>query len=502
MKKYILFILIAYRSFCFGSESCDEILQTAINMFEQQVDQHMNQSHIPGLAVVVTHDGQAVYTNAFGHRDTKNSDPVTNDTLFRLASNSKMLTAIAVLQIWEKGLIEIDQPVAKYLTWFKQKDSDNRWEKITIRQLLNHTAGISRCEGSDAWEKFVLTGNVQTSEEMIPGAINQEMILEPGTRLKYSNLGYWFLSQLISEYGGAAGQTADEKYVNYIKENILAPLQMDDSGFVIDAAKSHQLAKPYGMFDPFTNNRETLPSIFNPGGFNGSGGFYSSANDLSKFLLWLTSAFNGERNLLLQPDTMSMMISDPVKDPNSSSKYGLGIIIKNGPNGLIVGHSGTFPGYRSQIMVDLKTGIGIAIALNTTEIDAMKYWNLAFQTIGKALQKLPPELPKTEEQPPLKEIPTSSTTFKNIVGYYKQEMFGEYVIYEDFSGTLICDLFGNKLSMQLVSQSPGKIDFKLGWEGAFSSFNGEKISIFLDDENKAEYLIIGNSFRDYRIRDL
>lgn len=81
-------------------------------------------------------------------------------------------------------------------------------------------------------------------------------------------------------------------------------------------------------------------------------------------------------------------------------------------------------------------------------------------------------------------------------------MFGEYVIYEDSKGTLICDLIGNKLSMQLISQSARKIDFKLGWEGIFTSFNGENISIFLDTEGKVEYLMIGNTFRDYRIRDL
>lgn len=279
---FILFISFTYSFFCFGDERC-EVLQSAINIFEEQVDQFMNQGQIPGLAVVITYDGQTIYSNGFGYKDTKNSDPITKDTLFRLASNSKMLTAIAVLQIWEKGFIEIDQPVVKYLPWFKQKDAEKRWKQITIRQLLNHTAGISRCEGSDIWgkEKFLLTGYLPSSEEMISNAINQEMVLDPGSRLKYSNLGYWILSQLISEYGGAVGQTSDEKYVNYIKENILNPLHMNNSGYIIDLTKIHQLAKPFGIIDKCTNDREMLPFIINPGGSNGSGGFYSSITDVS-----------------------------------------------------------------------------------------------------------------------------------------------------------------------------------------------------------------------------
>ncbi len=498
-KIQILLITFAYSFVCFGNQN-HETLQFAIGMFEQQVVQSMGQGQIPGLAVVVTHDGQTIYLKGFGCKDIENSDPITNDTLFRLASNSKMLTAIAILQIWEKGLIEIDEPVIKFLPWFRQNDFKNRWKKITIRQLLNHSAGLSRCEGSNIWEN--ITGNLLSSEEMLPGALNQEMVLEPGTRLKYSNLGYWVLAQIIAEYGGALGQNSDEKYINYIKENILIPLHMDHSGYVINQGEIHEFAKPYGIIDKNTGFRSLLPFIINPGGLNSGWGFYSSASDISKFLVWLSSAFQGCSVPLLKQGTMSIMTSNRVKDPNSSFQYGLGIMIREGSNGPMLGHTGSFPGYMSRIMTDVNTGIGIAILLNVVDEDTMIYWNLAFKTIGNALQALTPELSIVERSNLSPKSSNSSARFRNIVGCYKHDLFGEYTIYENSEGILIYDLLGSALSMHLIKKLPNRFDFKLGYEGSYVSFKGENLSIFLDNEGKVEYLMLGNTFRDYRIGDL
>lgn len=503
MKKSILILLTAsaYSFFCFGGEN-KELLQPTIDLFEQQVVQFMEQSKVPGLAIVVTHAGKTIYSKGFGYRDLETADPVTKDTLFRLASNTKMLTAIAILQIWEKGLIEIDQPVVKYLPWFKLNDPADRWKKITIRQLLNHTSGVSRCEGSNIWEneKFLLTGCLPSSEEMLPGAMNQEMVLDPGSRLRYSNLGYWILSQIIAEYGGTVGKSSDEKYINYVKEHILKPLQMDHSGFIIDLSKN-QHAKSYGQIDKGTGVRAQLTSIINPSGSSATGGLYSSVNDISKFLIWLTSAFQGKSVLLLKSSTGAMMTSNPVADPNSSYQYGLGIMINTGSNGLIMGHGGSFPGFKTHIMVDAQSGIGIAILINT-DADSMKFWNLAFKTIGNALLKLPPELPAAEQPPKTSAVsPNTLSPFKNIVGRYKEDMWGEYIINEDSKGTLWFDLIG-RLSMHPIHQSPRRLDFRMGWEGSFVTFVGERVSIFLDEEGKVDYLLIGNTFRVRRIGDL
>jgi CubicO group peptidase (beta-lactamase class C family) len=499
MRRYILFFLItsAYSFHCFGDQS-NEIMSSAIEIFEQQVIQHMEQSQIPGLAVLVTYDGQTIYSKGFGYKETENINPVTNDTLFRLSSNGKMLTAIAVLQIWEKGLIEIDEPVIKFLPWFEQNDPSDRWKKITIRQLLNHTAGLARCEGSDIF------GNVPqclSSYEMIPGALKQEMVFDPGHSLKYSNLGYWFLSQIIAEHGGSTGQTPDERYINYIKENILAPLRMNNSGFVIAERDVHQFANPYGIVDKKTGERALLPFIFNPNGLNSAWGFYSSANDLSNLLIWLNSAIHGHSAPLLKQSTMSFMTSNPIKDLNSSFQYGLGIMIREGSKGPILGHTGSFPGYMTRIMIDINTGIGIAILSNAGDEDTMKYWNLAFKTIGNALQSLPPELPLIEPSVLPSKFSYPSGKFKNIIGRYKHDLFGEYTLFETPEGSLTYEM-GSKISLHLIKQLPYRLDFKLGCEGSYLGFNGETLSIFLDSEGNAEYLILGNTFRHYRIGNL
>lgn len=495
MTKRLLIIFISFAYSCLAHENCEN-LQSAIDLFEQQVAQDMALNQIPGCAITVTYQSKVVYSRGFGVQDTNLLQPVTEETLFRLASNSKMFTAIAIIQIYERGLVELDEPVVKYLPWFRQKDPTNRWEKITIRQLLNHTAGISRCEGFESWsnQEDLTKGHLASSADMMENILNQEMVSEPGQRLKYSNLGYWFLSQVIAEHGGANGETSDERYVNYIRENILQPLNMSHSGFIIDQSDLNQLAIPHSPLD-HAKERVALPVIFNCGGLNGGWGFYSSASDISKFLIWLSAAFQGNSMPILKPDTMALMFSHPVQDPlQTSTQYGLGINVKYDGNLVMMGHTGSFAGYKSIVMVDEKTGIGIAVFLNTGDAYNWYYWNLAYKTIGHALQSLTPELPQTPAVST--EHTSTSDLYINLHDHYKTPMFNGATFYEE-NGTLMMHGYGNQLSMQLLSQSPNQMDFRFGWEGGFVSYNGEKITFYLDENGNVLYALVGNTFRYY-----
>lgn len=205
----------------------------------------------------------------------------------------------------------------------------------------------------------------------------------------------------------------------------------------------------------------------------------------------------GDSKPLLKPSTMKMMISNPIKDLNSSHQYGFGILISKGLNGPIIGHSGTFLGYKSEVKIDVKTGIGIAVLLNVAEEDSLKYWNLALKTIGNALQGLPPKFPKIDKKNSKPIELSRESNFCNIIGYYRCA-FGYFNIYENSEGTLMLDT----LSMQLINNGPGQIDFKLGWEAPFTDVIGDHASFYLDCNGKVERLIIANTIYCYRIKGL
>lgn len=492
MKYWILSIVICICNFAIlAEENRETALLGAIDIFEQEVMHDIEEVHVPGIAVVAIHNGSVVYMKGIGYKDWEHSDLITHDTRFRLASISKILTAVAIMQLWENGCIDLDAPVINYLSWFKQKDETKRWEKITIRHLLNHTSGLKKDGQIEFWSnnKLLEEGVHPSSEDMIADIINNEMVAEPGKRLKYSNLGYWVLSQIIIEYGGASGLTRDAKYINYMKENILKPLHLDDSGYIIEAQDVHKFAKPYGIFNTSTNKRCILPWIYNLGGINAGWGFYSSIKDTSKLLIWLTSALQGESTPLLKPDTIKMMTDNLVADPNSSIQYGFGLQVNNDLGYPIIGHGGWFLGYHSQLYVDAKTGTGIAIFNNAVDILMNKYRNLAFKTIGNTIQGLPPEVPSISPNIPNAIITKKNTVFSKLVGYY-ENIFGKLGIDENPEGVLIFDINGCKLPMYLINQSSEKIDFRLGWEAPFYYPIGEIVSFYLNTQEEVEYLTI------------
>jgi CubicO group peptidase (beta-lactamase class C family) len=504
MPKNILLPLFA--TFFVTSALAENISNSDINdaiaRFESAAKQELADEDTPGLGVVVTYKGQIVYAAGIGYKESEEINPVDANTLFRLASVSKVPTAIATLQLWEKGLIDIDVPIVKYLPWFRLKDADDRWKQVTTRQLLNHTAGISREAGSDIWSNLSVLqkGYLPSSDEMLPLTAQQEIIFQPGSRLKYSNFGYWILSQIIAEYSGATGNTADERFLNYVEQNVLKPLNMSQSGYILKKTQADQLANPYGLKDN-NGDRVLLPKIFDAGGSASGWGLYSSANDLGKMLIWLTSALTGHESGILKASTVKEMITDPPKDYYSSTvRHGLGLSVNGKLSKLRIGHSGSFPGYVANMMVDMNTGIGIAVILNSVQADTYTYWDLAFDTIGSALRGQTITVSPSRSAPAASLKSETPHEFQSIVGMYTN-LFAPFSVESDESGNLQLQRGRDVLSMTLISKASDRIDFRLGTEGGYSGWMGEPIAFYLDASGKVSYVLVGNSNRCYRIEN-
>lgn len=185
----------------------------------------------PGLSLVVVKDGEIVYQKGFGLADGPRNIPATADTVYNQWSMVKPITAVAVLQLHEQGLLNIDDPVADYLPFFEVQYPSESSETITIRHLLNHSAGFRNnvpeiigwihFDGDPEWNQTELI------KEKLPDYA--ELDYEPGSQGVYTNVGYMVLTAVIE---AASGQT----YQQYMIDHIFGPLGMDQTNWIYTEA--------------------------------------------------------------------------------------------------------------------------------------------------------------------------------------------------------------------------------------------------------------------------
>src|SRR5688572_7164048 len=190
---------------------------TKINNYLRAV---VDRQQIPGFTLAATRNDSVIYVGAFGFRNIETKEPMKASYDFHWASVSKTFVATAIMQLVEKGKIDVDEKLIAYLPYFKQKDED--YKNITIRQLLNHTSGIGDVDDYE-WDKP--QNDDGAPERFVRGLANDEMLFKPGTDWSYSNTAYEILGVLITTVSGMP-------FESYVKENILEPLDMTNSSFI------------------------------------------------------------------------------------------------------------------------------------------------------------------------------------------------------------------------------------------------------------------------------
>ena len=236
---------------------------------ESAVARFMAAGSIPGISVAVVEKGEYVWSEGFGMADLENFVPATPQTLYRLASISKSLTATAAMELWERGKLDLDAPVQKYCPAFPQKP----WP-ITTRQVLGHLGGIRhyKADSQDDPE----TGNTRHFDNPIEAGLNffanDPLVAQPGTKFNYSTQGFTLVGCAIE---GASG----EKYVDFVRKNVLEPAgmartQTDDRFAIIPQRTRFYHKDKSGR----VVNAEFLDSSYKiPGG-----GWLSSADDMAQ----------------------------------------------------------------------------------------------------------------------------------------------------------------------------------------------------------------------------
>ena len=175
---------------------------------------------LPGLAVGLVRDGEVVYARGFGEAVRSSERPVTTSSIFHMASVSKLFTATAVQQLVEAGKLDLDATLTTYLPYFRL--SDERSGTITLRQVLTHTSGIPDVRDYE-WEHP--QHDAGAAERYVRSLGGETLLFAPGSKSRYSNLGFDILGDVIAKASGVS-------FDDYVKARILAPLGMSSTSFI------------------------------------------------------------------------------------------------------------------------------------------------------------------------------------------------------------------------------------------------------------------------------
>ena len=223
-----------------------------IDLLSAWIESQMAYRNQPGLSVAVVYDQELVWAAGFGQADVAQQQPATPQTIYRIASITKLFTATAVLQLRDAGKLQLDDPVSKHLPWFNIQNPYTDAPPITLRHLLTHTAGLPRESAFPYWND----ANFPSIEEIQAKLPEQTTVLPTEKRWKYSNLGLSLAGEVVTAVSG-------QPYPEYVEAHILKPLGMADT-FVSTIDPEHpQLAVGYGrrlpdnsrVLSPFTDSQ-------------------------------------------------------------------------------------------------------------------------------------------------------------------------------------------------------------------------------------------------------
>jgi CubicO group peptidase (beta-lactamase class C family) len=325
--------------------------------------------HIPGLSIAIVKDNQVVMLRGYG--EARPGQPMTPQTQLYLGSVTKSFTALAVMQLVERGKLELDAPVQRYLPWFKVADPAAS-AQITVRHLLNHTSGLSAAGDPNA------SDYPPTLTDQVKAMQNARLTAPVGAQFQYYNQNYRVLGLLIEQVSG-------QSYGDYMRANILGPLEMNST--VAQPADAPNLAQGHGQAFGFPLPRA---QAFCPAALP-SGYLISNAEDMAHYMLALLDDARYQDRQLVKPETLAQIFTLP---SGIKSEYGMGwLIAQDRMFGTFYYHSGALENFHAEVLLLPAQRIGMAVLANQSgAIPMLMTWpNILLNGIGELISGRPPK---------------------------------------------------------------------------------------------------------------
>jgi len=370
------------------------------SVLENFIQERLTKYKFPSMSVALLKNGEVIYSRGFGYRDITESLPATPSTSYCIGSVTKAFTAAAIMQLVEKGLVSLEDPVNKFVDVIKSSD-------IKVYHMLSHTSGIPALGYAEA----LIDSYYGLSSYWFPVATPDDVITfmrdysrwlthKPGERWFYLNEGYVLLGKIIERVSGVS-------YESYVKTNILDKLGMKRSYFTRD-----EYLRDYDRATPYIIGKEgkhvKVEPVF---GISADGGLFSNVIDLLKFAEALINRGSRGNIEILGRDSVMLMEKPftrlPYETPVADS-YGLGLIIRHDFFGRkLVGHSGSVLVYTAYLGYVPDEKIGVAVLANASGYPLSLVGGYALaMLLGKNPEK---ELPYV----------LAERTYEKLVGIYK-----------------------------------------------------------------------------------
>ena len=352
-----------------GAAGAQTLPAEAATEMAQRVRAEMDERHIPGLAVMVVREGQTIWTGCFGLADLENAIPVTGQTVFRFASVSKAITAVAAMRLVEAGRLTLDASVTEMLA----ADGVVLDGRITVRHLLSHQSGLRHYQPQAGREPL---RHYNRLADVLRAKAGDAPLFAPGTKFGYTTYGYVVLGRVIELAGGA--EFAEQMRAGVFVAAGMKTARVDDLYTLIPH-------RAQGYFRSLNGEwRNSEPSDLSekiPGG-----GLCGTINDLAAFAAAL------QRGTLLSPATMALMWTPQTLTDGSATSYGLGWYVGTANGRREVYHPGTQAKVSSMLWLSPDDDIAVVILGNLEQLN--------FLSLARQLGALAREAPVTTNTGP------------------------------------------------------------------------------------------------------
>jgi D-alanyl-D-alanine carboxypeptidase len=420
-----------------GKVSEEEVLEDTVEIVENWLNYRGHDNRTPGMSVAIAVDKDVVYRRDFGYADL-DSEEELDDHSFRIASLSKMFTALTLVKLREEDAISLDDKLSDHLEQIPSEIGD-----IRIKHIMMHCSGLARDGTTDYWN----TGNFPSEQEL--REYRQPPVKKPLEHWKYSNLGYGLLGQIIE-------QVSDQSYTEAVEEKVLNPLGMNDTE--VDPENRGDLATGYGNYRPLTQREvmEDCPT----NALASATGLVSTAEDIAKFA---ASTF-GNDFIVEEADLKELLKTH--WDMETGEKWGLGFKNMEVADREVYGHSGGFPGHYSSIGICPEDQVAVVVMGNTIDLEIEKIMKSILHTFLKTKDLYPEFREEIERQ-------------EKFVGTYA-DRWGETEVKKLNNGLVMYPASTKPLENHLkIVEEDG--DLKLEG-GTGYGYTGEKVQISEDGE--------------------
>lgn len=314
------------------------------------LEERMKHYNIPGVSIAVVEDGKLQWAKGYGVANTLTGDSVKTNTLFQAGSISKPVAALAVLKLWEDGHLDLDTDVNTYLKGWKVPDTIyTKDEKVTLRRLLTHTAGVTvhGFPGYSASDEFPGIVQVLNGEGNTP-RITVDTI--PGAIWRYSGGGYTIMQKVVED-------VSRQSLEAYMRDHILPDLGMELSTY------QQPLGSEYAInaSAAFNGAGEQMEGLWHNYPEQAAAGLWTTPTDLAKYFMEIQEIFNGKRAGVLSSETVTAMLT---KDKND---WGLGPALQKEGDSLLFGHGGKNEGFSNNMLAFAKEGKAMIVMTNADQ---------------------------------------------------------------------------------------------------------------------------------------